>query len=140
MIPINCWIIQQRCFSMAKTKWGEIMSAKSFVTGVVIGGIAAGVATLLSTPMSGKEARKTIRDNSQAILTDIKELQISIIDIKDSITTATVEGKAIISSFIEDLKLTLNDWKLEIKPHQQQLQLELKELENTVNELETSLK
>jgi len=126
--------------NIARKKWGENMSAKSFLTGVIIGGIAAGVTTLLSTPMSGKEARKTIRDNSQAILTDIRELQVSIIDIKDSITTATVEGKAIISSFIEDLKLTLNDWKLEIKPHQQQLQLELKELESTVNELESNLK
>ncbi|GKU81694.1 YtxH domain-containing protein [Niallia sp. NCCP-28] len=116
------------------------MSAKSFFTGVIIGGIAAGVTTLLSTPMSGKDARKTIRDNSQAILTDIRELQVNITDIKDSITTATVEGKAIISSFIDDLKLTLNDWKLEIKPHQEQLQIELKELESTVNELESSLK
>lgn len=127
-------------FNIAKKKWGENMSAKSFFTGVIIGGIAAGVTTLLSTPMSGKDARKTIRDNSQAILTDIRELQVNITDIKDSITTATVEGKAIISSFIDDLKLTLNDWKLEIKPHQEQLQIELKELESTVNELESSLK
>ncbi|MFT8321841.1 MAG: YtxH domain-containing protein [Bacillus sp. (in: firmicutes)] len=116
------------------------MRGKSFLTGFIIGSLAAGISTLLSTPMSGKEARKACRDNTNAFLADIKELKTSILEIKESVTTATVEGKTIIASFIEDLKLTLNDWKIEIKPHQEQLQLELKELETTVNDLESSLK
>ncbi|MGP7819003.1 YtxH domain-containing protein [Niallia sp. 01092] len=116
------------------------MSGKSFLTGFIIGSIAAGVTTLLSTPVSGKEARKTVYDNTNAFLSNMDELKTSIIEIKDSITTATVEGQAIILSFVEDLKVTLNDWKQEIKPHQEQLQIELKELENTVNDLESSLK
>ncbi|WP_445486575.1 YtxH domain-containing protein [Niallia sp. 03133] len=116
------------------------MRGKSFLTGFIIGGIAAGVTTLISTPISGKEARKACRDNANAFLTDMKELKAGILEIKDSISTASAEGKSIIASFIEDLKVSLNDWKIEIQPHQEQLQLELKELESTVNELESNLK
>lgn len=116
------------------------MSAKSFLKGLLIGGIAAGIATIITTPMSGKEVRKVCKVNSKAFIEELKDLKSSLLEIKDSVSTASVEGKTIISAFVEDLQLSLNEWKDQIKPHQEQLQKELAEIETTVSELETNLK
>lgn len=115
------------------------MSAKSFLSGFLIGGLAAGVTALLTTPMSGKEMRKSCNDTSQAFLSHIQELKIDLVAIKDSVKTATVEGKDVISVFLEDLKQSIETWKEETKPHQEQLQADLKEMEATIKELELDL-
>ena len=115
------------------------MSAKSFLSGFLIGGLAAGITTLLTTPMSGKEIRKSCNDTSKAFLSHIQELKLDLLDIKDSVKTATVEGKSVLGFVIEDLKKSINTWKEEIKPHQELLQVELKEMETTIKELEKDL-
>ena len=116
------------------------MSAKSFLSGFLIGGIAAGITTLLTTPYSGKEVRKACNENGKAFLQHIQELKLDLNEIKDSVKTATVEGKTVFSTFIEDLKRSLETWKEEVKPHQELLQKELDELQSTINELENDLK
>lgn len=116
------------------------MSAKSFLSGFLIGGIAAGITTLLTTPYSGKEVRKACSENGKAFLQHIQELKIDLNEIKNSVKTATVEGKTVLSAFIEDLKLSLETWQVEVKPHQELLQQELDELQSTINELENDLK
>ncbi|HEO8421487.1 YtxH domain-containing protein [Niallia sp. FSL W8-0635] len=116
------------------------MSAKSFLSGFLIGGIAAGITTLLTTPYSGKEVRKVCSDNGKAFLQHIQELKIDLNEIKDSVKTVTVEGKTVLSDFIKDLKLSIETWQEEVKPHQELLQQELDELQSTINELENDLK
>lgn len=116
------------------------MSAKSFLSGFLIGGIAAGITTLLTTPYSGKEVRKVCSDNGKAFLQHIQELKIDLNEIKNSVKTATVEGKTVLSAFIEDLKLSIETWQEEVKPHQALLQQELDDLQSTINELENDLK
>lgn len=116
------------------------MSGKTFLSGFIIGGLAAAAATIFTTPVSGKEARKVCVDNSKAFLKEFKDLKEDLIEIKDSIATASKEGKNVIGTFVDDIKVALEQWKIEIKPHQEQLKIELNEIEKTVSELENDLK
>ena len=115
------------------------MSAKSFLSGFLVGGIAAGITTLLTTPVSGSEVRKSCNDTTKAFISHIQELKTDLQDIKESIKTATVEGKSVLGFVIEDLKTSINTWKAEIKPHQELLQKEINEMETTIKELEKDL-
>ncbi|MDL0436785.1 YtxH domain-containing protein [Niallia sp. SS-2023] len=117
-----------------------MMSGKTFLSGFIIGGLAAAAATLFTTPVSGKEARKACVDNSKAFLKEFKDLKEDLIEIKDSIASASKEGKNVIGTFVEDIKESLEQWKTEIQPHQEQLKIELNQIEQTVTELENDLK
>jgi len=115
------------------------MSAKSFLSGFIVGGLAAGITALLTTPVSGKELRKSCNDTTKAFLSHLEDLQTDLLDIKESVKTATVEGKTVLSAVLEDLKKSIETWKEEIKPHQENLQREMKEMETTIKELEQEL-
>ncbi|MDZ5470205.1 YtxH domain-containing protein [Bacillus sp. 31A1R] len=115
------------------------MKTKTLLLGFIVGGIAAGVTTLLSAPASGKETRNYIKENSNQWRNQLLDLKISLLDLKNSTTSATKEGKEVISTFISDVKILLADWQEDINPNQEQLKFELNSIQETVNELESQI-
>ncbi|MEK4149069.1 YtxH domain-containing protein [Robertmurraya sp. FSL W8-0741] len=116
------------------------MNKKSFMLGLLIGGISAGVAALLSAPASGKESRIFIKENTHIWKQQLFELAHDLEKIKTSISALTKEGKDTLSSFIKDVKILLETWQIEMKPHEEQLKNELHSIQKTIQELESSLK
>jgi gas vesicle protein len=115
------------------------LNGKSLLFGFLAGGAIAGIATLLSAPATGEETRKKLAANKNIAIAELQELKNRLFEIKDSISVASLEGKSVFADFIQDINLALNEWKTETAPIKQELAKELKELEQTIAELEKSL-
>jgi gas vesicle protein len=115
------------------------LNGKSLFFGFLAGGAIAGIATLLSAPATGEETRKKLAANTNIAIAELQELKNRLFEIKDSISVASLEGKSVFADFIQDVNLALNEWKTETAPIKQELAKELKELEQTIAELEKSL-
>lgn len=115
------------------------MKAKSLFYGIVIGSISAGIATILSAPSSGKETRLKLKRNQEEIMSQIHEIKLDLVNIKNSFTTLSKEGKNSILTFIEEVKVLIEAWKIEVKPHQEQLEKEIQIIQEKLQELEAAL-
>ncbi|PLR86680.1 YtxH domain-containing protein [Bacillus sp. V33-4] len=114
------------------------MKTKSLLLGFLVGGVAAGITTLLAAPASGKTTRNYLQENKDLLMTNLKILKDDFLDLKNSASMASTEGKAAISSFSSDVKHSIADWKNAIRPNKQELQREMKKIEETISELELS--
>ncbi|PLR77979.1 hypothetical protein CU633_07685 [Bacillus sp. V3-13] len=115
------------------------MKAKSLLLGFLVGGVAAGITTLLTAPASGRTTRKYLQENKDLLMSNVRILKDDLMDLKNSASQASMEGKAAISSLSSDLKHSIADWKNAIRPNKQELQKEMKKIEDTISELELSL-
>jgi len=115
------------------------MNGKSLFLGFLTGACAAIVATSLGAPASGKETKRKLAENKQLITTELKDLKENLIKIKDSISTVSKEGKATISEFVHDVKFAIAEWKLSTEENKTELSKDLKEIEQTLEDLEKNL-
>ncbi|MFZ7945299.1 YtxH domain-containing protein [Neobacillus sp. 19] len=115
------------------------MKMKPFLYGFLAGGLAAGISTLLSVPNTGKVTRVRLKENKQAAIDQIQELKTNLIQLKDSATNATKEGKTQISKFLFEVKSSLAHWEKDIRAQQLEIQKELVEMRETVQELEADI-
>lgn len=117
----------------------KTLNGKSLLLGLLAGGAIAGIATILSAPASGKETRYKLAENKEIALSELRELKNSLMQIKDSLSVASSEGKKAIGDFIKDVKLAVNEWKVETSPIKESLAKELQALEQTLEDLEKNL-
>ena len=115
------------------------MKGKSFFLGLLVGGVTAAITTLLTTPHSGKENRLNVKEAADQFRQHLLEIKSNLHELQQAVSTATLEGKIAISTFVTDLKSILVAWKEEIHPHQLQLQKEISSIEKTIEEIEASL-
>lgn len=115
------------------------MNSRSLLLGLLIGGTAAGIATILTSPTSGKETRQYLKTNASCIRKQMKELNIQLIALKNSVISASKESKNSFSTFSAEIKPVINRWKHEILPHQETLQKEIHEIEEALTDLEKRL-
>ncbi|MBN6887648.1 gas vesicle protein [Cytobacillus horneckiae] len=115
------------------------MKAKTLFLGFVVGGVAAGIATLLSAPASGKDTRKYISIQSKSIALQIKELGEQLKEIKSRLAYVGEEGKEALSTLATDMADSISQWKKDILPHQQELQKEIANIEKSIADLEKTL-
>src|SRR5690625_7818780 len=95
---------------------------KSFLLGFMIGGAATTVATLLSTPSSGKDLRGRVKNQSiewKSMLDNVKQ---DALHLKDQVTKTSKEGVALISDLTQEMRLSVEDRKLAVRPHQANMQ------------------
>jgi gas vesicle protein len=111
----------------------------SFMFGVVVGGIIGGITVLFSAPKSGVELRTSIKENSKDLSEKLHFLKIEAKDFLQLLDQSTKEGKEVVKAFAEDVQKTITTWKKEIEPHQISIQREIKEIEDTLNQLEKAL-
>lgn len=115
------------------------MKTKSLLIGFFIGGTVAGISTLLSAPASGRDTRKKILEKKECIQNQMIGLKKKIIHLKDATIHASKEGKKELLAFSSDVKSSINKWKTDILPHQQELQKELQAIEIAIHELENNI-
>lgn len=115
------------------------MKAKNVLAGMIVGGVVAGIATLLAAPKSGYETRRTLLANKDEYLGSIKDIKDAAVELKNTVATASREGKDSIQTFITDVKTAIFEWKLQTEENMQGLQEDIKELEDSIKDLETEL-
>lgn len=115
------------------------MKAKSLIMGFVVGGVAAGLATLFTAPYPGYQTRGILKANKNEFIGSIKDVKDAAMEMKDSVAFASKEGKAVIQSFVTDVKTAIFEWKLHTEANKKELQQDIKELEESIKELETEL-
>ena len=80
------------------------MKASTFFLGLVAGSVAAAVTVLFSTPQSGNELRKTIKNASTDMKDKFNDVKVCVDDLKESISHLTQETKESIPVAIEGIK------------------------------------
>ena len=116
-----------------------VLKPKSLLLGFLIGGVAGGIATLLAAPAPGEETRRKISSNKEAWARELKELKDSLMEIKNSVTTVSSEGKAVLADFLKDIKLSVYEWQLSTEQNKLALQNDINEINQTIAELEKDL-
>lgn len=115
------------------------MKATSFLIGFLVGGVAASISTLLTTPKSGEETRISLKETKDVWLKQLIEVKDNLKELKEAVATTSTEGIRTIKSFISDLKMAVSQWQDEIQPHQKELQKELAAIELSIQELESEI-
>ncbi|MDE3838128.1 hypothetical protein C0966_01850 [Bacillus methanolicus] len=115
------------------------MKLKSLLLGILVGGVSAGIGALLTAPASGKETRQNLKEKKDLLLNQFSVLKKNLAELKDAATYASKEGKEAITTFASDVKSSIDNWKNEISPHQQQLKKEIQDIEKKLNGLEQTL-
>jgi gas vesicle protein len=115
------------------------MNAKSLIMGFLVGGVAAGIATLLSAPNPGYQTRGILKANKNEFIGSIKDVKAAATEMKDSVAFASKEGKAVIQTFVTDVKTAIYKWQLHTEANKKELQKDVRELEESIKELETEL-
>ncbi|WML49651.1 YtxH domain-containing protein [Neobacillus sp. PS3-34] len=115
------------------------MKIKHFLYGFAIGGLAAGISTLLSAPKSGKETRAALKENTDLWKEQLADLKNSLIELKDASMNASKEARIHTSNFLRETQTSITNWKADILPHQDELKQEITEIETTIQQLEANL-
>lgn len=115
------------------------MNKKSLAYGLLIGGVVGGVASLLTSPSSGKEIRAQIKDKKDDWTGVIEEMKVHISELKESIGTLSQEGKETVLQLSKDLQASFKQWQASTEPNNQRLQEEIQSIQKTIEELEKSI-
>jgi len=115
------------------------MGAKRFLYGFLLGGAAAGLATLFTAPQAGRDTREALKSSKDTFISQLKDLKQSIMDVKDASAYATKEGRVHVSHFIKEVNTSIGRWKAETLPQQIEIQKEIKEIETVIGQLENEL-
>lgn len=115
------------------------MNKKSLAYGLLIGGVAGGVASLLTSPSSGKEIRAQIKDKKDDWTEVIEEMKGHIGELKESIGTLSQEGKETVLQLSKDLQTSFKQWQASTEPNNRRLQEEIQTIQRTIEELEKSI-
>ncbi|MFI8576515.1 YtxH domain-containing protein [Rossellomorea aquimaris] len=115
------------------------MNKKSLAYGLLIGGVVGGVASLLTSPSSGKDIRAQIKDKKDDWTGVIEEMKVNIGELKDSIGTLSQEGKETVMQLSKDLQASFKQWQASTEPNNRRLQEEIQSIQRTIEDLEKSI-
>ena len=112
------------------------MKVQTFFTGLAVG-IAAGMAAAIMTaPQPGKQLRSNIARNTSVWKDQLVDVKNETSNVKQSITSFSIEAKNNIPQIINELKETITTFKSEIEPDALKLKQEIETLQNSINEFE----
>src|SRR5690625_5964923 len=77
---------------------------KSLLLGFVIGGTVSAIATLLSTPSSGKDLRDRVKYQSSEWKEMIMNLRLDGLRLKNQLAETSKEGAALVKALTQDMK------------------------------------
>ncbi|MEK4426988.1 YtxH domain-containing protein [Solibacillus sp. FSL K6-1523] len=115
------------------------MQTKTFLIGLSAGLVGGAAAILLSTPQSGTQLRKNITTNLASAKSKLADLASEIGNVKQSISTLSSEAQNNMPSIINDLKVSLTQFKQEIEPETFTLKQEIEKLQNSISEIEKNI-
>lgn len=100
---------------------------KSYLCGFLIGGVAAGLTVLLTTPKSGKALRRDIKERLEDAR--ISDLGASIAAVKTSVESFVNKGLPALQSTVEEIRTIVETWRRDIQPNVQKIASGVKQLD-----------
>lgn len=117
----------------------KMTSTKSLLYGVLIGSVIGGVSVLLSSPTSGKEFRRALKNNQKQISNSLSQVVSNGKSLTEQVSKSTKQAVNTITEVSSDIKYSLNHWKQEIEGNQKNIQKELSEIESALEKLEKAV-
>ncbi|MEH7222682.1 YtxH domain-containing protein [Bacillus sp. JJ1566] len=114
-------------------------STKSLFYGLLIGSVIGGVSVLLSTPASGKEFRRTLKNNQKHIVETWSQVVSEGKSLTEQVSKSTKQAVNAITEVSGEFTNSLNHWKKEIEGNQKNIQKELSEIESSLEKLEKAV-
>lgn len=115
------------------------MNGKSFLFGLIIGGVTGTISALLFSPQSGVDTRLALNKTKKQWEDRIAELSIAVKDVAASLQNVSEKGKEEIPLFVNELKQTVQAWLKEIKPNQEKINEQLEQIQISLDQLENEL-
>ena len=112
----------------------------SLLFGLVVGGVIGSIATLLSTPSSGKELRGQLNLNRKQLEDLLHQLKNESKALKEQLIKTVKDGSVVMKEVSSDLKKTVEQFQQEIEPHKNDLMKEIEEIDMKIKNLEQTLK
>lgn len=120
--------------------WRDKMAKNnSLLLGLIVGGVIGSVATLLSTPSSGKEFRGQINLSREQLENLLAQLKRESKALKDQLIKTAQESSGIVKDVSFDLKKTIQQFQQDIEPHKNDLMKEIEEIDQKIKQLEKNL-
>lgn len=116
------------------------MKVKSLLLGFVVGGTVSAAATLLSTPTSGKELRSNLKTQTNEWKEMFAQLAQDSMRLKDQLAETSKEGTALVKNLTKEMKKSVEEWKVAVEPHQDNIHDYLEQIEASLKELEDKIK
>ncbi|MCR2821074.1 YtxH domain-containing protein [Lederbergia panacisoli] len=115
------------------------MNTKALAYGILVGGVVGAATALLTAPSSGKELRSQLKESKGEWIRIAQDLKEDAMDIKNSVAKVSKEGKEIIKELAGDVKMAVEEWQRDIEPNIEAMQEEMREIQNTIAQLEQKL-
>lgn len=113
---------------------------KSLFLGFVVGGTISAVTTLLSTPSSGKDIRACVKEQGIEWKDMIANLKYDSLRLKNQIAETSKEGAVLIRNLTKEMKNSVEEWKIAVEPHQDNIHEYLEQIELSLKDLEEKIK
>ena len=107
--------------------------------GLLVGGIIGGIATLLSTPSSGKEIRSQMNMNRKQIEDLVHQLKKESKTLKVQLIQTAKEGSEVVKEVSSDLMKSIQQYQQETEPHKENIMKEIEEIDDKIKQLEKTL-
>lgn len=117
----------------------SLSNNKSLLVGLLVGGVIGGVATLLSTPSSGKELRSQINLNRKQIEDLVNQLKKESKELKVQLVQTAKEGSEVVKEVSADLMKSIQQYQQDTEPHKENIMKEIEEIDSRIKQLEKSL-
>lgn len=108
------------------------MNTKSLFYGIITGITIGSVATLLTTPKSGKEVKKEIKQNYVQLNNFIHKAKNDSLAVKDQVKETIQLSTNTIKTVSKELKDSVEVWQSEVEPTLQKLKEDIDQLTKTV--------
>ncbi len=117
----------------------SLSNNKSLLVGLLVGGVIGGVATLLSTPSSGKELRSQINLNRKQIEDLVNQLKKESKALKVQLVQTAKEGSEVVKEVSADLMKSIQQYQQDTEPHKENIMKEIEEIDSRIKQLEKTL-
>lgn len=115
------------------------MKVSNFFAGLGAGLVAGAVTAILSAPKSGEELRTSIKSSGSEWKESMNELKARINELKESINHLIEESKTQVPEAVDGLKASLQSWQEDTAPAKEHLQLEIKAIQNSIEQLQAAI-
>lgn len=110
------------------------MKAKAFLSGVMIGTALAAVATLLTTPSSGRELKMRCKNNASKFRAGVQQFSQDSNALARQLKTTTQVSKETIKIVGTEVKESVDHWKRDVEPTLAQLKEDIDSLQKNVEQ------
>jgi|SRR5699024_1377352 len=112
---------------------------KSILLGFIVGGTISAATALLTAPSSGRELRYRVKQQSIEWKKIVDDMIQDGLRLKDQIAKTSKEGVALINELTQEMKVSVEEWKNAIEPHQDNIHEYLEQIEASIKDLEEKI-